>query len=143
MSTTFPERQRGFGIIAAIVILVILAGLSAFIVAVTTTQNITLAQDVQAARAYKAAQAGIEWGIARWLETSPSDTARCGASTPQIDNLDGFWVKITTTLTTTTTTPVLYYCTIQATAWPTGMTASDSGKLGFVERQLTAVVEGF
>lgn len=145
MSTTFPDRQRGLGVIAAIVILVILAALAGFIVSVTTTQNVTFAQDVQGARAYQAAHAGIEWGIARWLGTAPSDTTRCPGTEAslslvgQIGNLDGFTVEVRTALTSSSSRN---FCRFEATARPSGMSASDNGKIGFVERQLSAVVEG-
>ena len=145
MSTTCPNNQSGFGVIAAIVILVILSGLGAFVVSLTTTQSISLAQDVQGARAYQAARAGSEWAIARWLGTAPSDTTRCPGTTASpsvlttISSLDGFSVEVQSALTTSGTQK---YCRFVATAWPTGMTASDAGKFGFVERQISALVEG-
>jgi len=68
-------RQRGFGAIAAIVILVILAGLSAALVSLGTAQHMTSAQDIMSARAQQAARAGTEWGLFRALSTTtPADT---------------------------------------------------------------------
>lgn len=61
------KRQQGFGAIAAIVVLVILALLAAAIVSVSTTQQVTSAQDVMSARAWQAARAGNEWGLYRAL----------------------------------------------------------------------------
>jgi len=61
-------RQRGFGAIAAIVVLVILAVLAAAIVSVSTTQQITSAQDVMAAKAWQAARAGNEFGLYKALK---------------------------------------------------------------------------
>ena len=61
--------QRGFGAVAAIVVLVILAALSAAIVSVGTSQHLTSAQDVLSARAWQAARAGNEWGLYRALQT--------------------------------------------------------------------------
>ena len=55
--------QRGFGVIAAIVVLVILSTLAAAIVALSTTQSMTLSQDILAARATQTARAGTEWGL--------------------------------------------------------------------------------
>ena len=54
---------RGFAIVSAIFILVVLGALGAFIVNVSTNQQIGSALDVQGVRAYQAARAGIEWGI--------------------------------------------------------------------------------
>jgi len=57
------NRQQGFGAIAAIFIVVILAALAAAIVSISTTQQVTSAQDVMSARAWQAARAGNEWGL--------------------------------------------------------------------------------
>lgn len=93
-------RQRGFGAIAAIVILVILAALAGAIVSVGSTQQLTSAQDVMSAKAWQAARAGNEWGLFRalnnqdWLAAGTScDTA------PRTNTLDlradsGFFVTV-------------------------------------------------
>lgn len=72
------KRQYGFGMIAAIVVLVILATLAAAIVAIGNTQQITTAQDVLSTRAWQAARAGNEWGL--YLALNKQDWV--GASTP-------------------------------------------------------------
>jgi MSHA biogenesis protein MshP len=56
-------RQNGFTMVTAIFILVVLAALGAFMVNVSTNQQIGSALDVQGARAYQAARSGIEWGV--------------------------------------------------------------------------------
>ena len=56
-------RQSGFTIVSAIFILVVLAALGAFMVTVSTTQQIGSALDVQGTRVYQAARSGIEWGV--------------------------------------------------------------------------------
>lgn len=60
--------QAGFVLPSAIFLLVILVGLAAFLVNISSTQHITSAQDMQGARAYQAARAGIEWGLYRALD---------------------------------------------------------------------------
>lgn len=55
--------QRGFGIVTAVFLIVVLAALGAFMVTVFGLQQSAGAVDVQSARAYQAARAGIEWGI--------------------------------------------------------------------------------
>lgn len=68
-SSTCPERrraglaERGFGIVTAVFLIVVLAALGAFMVAVFGLQQTAGAVDVQSARAFHAARAGIEWGI--------------------------------------------------------------------------------
>ena len=57
------RRERGFGVIAAIVVLVVLAALAAAVVRLGTVAQTTSAQSVLAARAMQAARAGTEWGL--------------------------------------------------------------------------------
>ncbi|MBU1968365.1 MAG: hypothetical protein KKF18_04000 [Gammaproteobacteria bacterium] len=54
-------KQRGFSLVSAIFLLVVLAGLGAAMVSFSTTQNQGLAMDAMGSRAYQAASAGIEW----------------------------------------------------------------------------------
>jgi MSHA biogenesis protein MshP len=96
------QRQHGVSIIAAIFLLLLFAALAAFMVSLTSTANITSAQDVQGVRAYQAAQAGVEWGL---FQLDPNDNAKidpppitlnCPASTP-LPNIPGFSVVVTCT----------------------------------------------
>ncbi len=56
------HAQHGFSLVTAIFILVILAALGAAMVTFSSAQHGTVAMDMQSARAYQAARAGIEWG---------------------------------------------------------------------------------
>lgn len=79
--------QKGFGAIAAIVVLVILAALSAAIVSIGTAQQIGSAQDVLSTRAFQAARAGNEWGLFKALSSAtPADTWKtCSGLSQTID----------------------------------------------------------
>lgn len=79
--------QRGFGAIAAIVILVMLASLAAAIVSVGTSQHLTSAQDVMSAKAWQASRAGNEWGLYKALkgETWGAGTCDTASRTAQMD----------------------------------------------------------
>lgn len=68
------RRQRGFGAVAVIMILVILAALAAGIVSVSTSQQMASAQDVLAARAWQVASAGTEGGLFKALQNAACDT---------------------------------------------------------------------
>ena len=57
------KRQHGFGAIAAVLVLVLLAALAAAVVRLANTQQVGAAQEYNAARAAQAARAGIEWGL--------------------------------------------------------------------------------
>lgn len=67
-STSFsaaPRRAGGAGLVTAIFLLVVLAGLAVALVTLFGTQRQSAALDEQGARAYQAARAGIEWGLFR------------------------------------------------------------------------------
>jgi MSHA biogenesis protein MshP len=61
------RAQRGIGLVTAIFLLVVLAGLGAAIVNFSITQHTSAALDEQGSHAYQAAKAGIEWGLYREL----------------------------------------------------------------------------
>lgn len=62
--------QQGFSLVSAIFLLVVLAVLGGAMVSFSTTQNQSLAMDVQGSRAYQAANAGIEWA-AYLIQSNP------------------------------------------------------------------------
>lgn len=66
-------RSRGFSIVTAIFLLVILAALGAFILSVSSTQHLSFAKDVDGSRAVQAARLGAEWGAYQVLR-NPSGT---------------------------------------------------------------------
>lgn len=137
MSTICPDRRaRGFAIVSAIFILVVLAALAGFIVSVTSTQAFTFAQDIQGARAYQAARAGTEWGIYQWLATTPS--AACSGTTLSFPDPDLSSFTTTVVATGPTLSGGVNFCTIVATA----RSAGGVGSPGYVEREIRVVVEG-
>ena len=97
----FKNRsQGGFALVSAIFILVILAGLGAAMVTFSGAQQTTVVMDIQSARAYQAARAGIEWGAYRALRVpaftcagSPFTLSFSGA------NLIGFTTQVRCTAT--------------------------------------------
>jgi MSHA biogenesis protein MshP len=80
MSSTFLEqqmmpkhpaskpRQAGFGAMAAVFVLVILATLAAAVARLGWTQQTSFSQDLLAAKANQAARAGLEWGMYQALK---------------------------------------------------------------------------
>jgi len=67
-------RSAGVGLVTAIFLLVVLAGLSVAMVSLYTNQQASADLDVDGARAYQAARAGIEYGLFR-LRRSGCDAA--------------------------------------------------------------------
>jgi len=127
-------RQRGFSIVSAIFLLVVLSALGAFMLTFSNVQQMTSAQDVQGSRAYQAARTGIEWGAYQILQNSGS----CAASTtvPLGGNLSGFNLIVTCNKTTYTeggNTVNLYQITATANSGTVGSTT-------YIERQLQATI---
>ena len=58
-----PSRQQGFAMGIVIAILSAIAIFGASVVLVSTTQHAGAALDLEGAKAYHAARAGIEWGV--------------------------------------------------------------------------------
>ena len=92
--STAGQRQRGFGVIAAIVVLVVLASLAAAVVRFGSVAQSTSAQAMLAARAMQAARAGPEWGL--YQAFKGSWTTCSGASqTLDLTADTGFRVTVT------------------------------------------------
>lgn len=60
-SRRLPRASRGFSIVTAIFLLVVLSFLGVAMVTFSTTQHQSSAMDVLGSRAYQAARAGVEW----------------------------------------------------------------------------------
>jgi len=58
-------RSRGFTLVSAIFLMVVLVVLAVSLVSLGTVQHMTSAQLLQSVRANYAARAGVEWAIAR------------------------------------------------------------------------------
>ena len=61
-------RSAGVGIVTAIFLLVVLAGLGVALVSIFNSQQQGIALDEQGIRAHQAARAGIEWGLFHRLQ---------------------------------------------------------------------------
>lgn len=92
---TCHKRARGSAIIVAIFLLVALATLGAFIVSITSSQQIGSAYDIEGARAYQATRYGSEWGVYQVLKGACSGGDFCALcrvapyATPTSTNLSG------------------------------------------------------
>ena len=126
-------RQRGFAAIAALFILVVLAAMGAFMVSISSSQQLGAAQDVQGSRAYWAAQAGLEWALGS-LGTAP---AACPVP-PAPFVVEGFTLAVSCVRNTFDEGGVarrIYAITSQAS------TGSAAGSVGYVERSVSVVME--
>jgi MSHA biogenesis protein MshP len=62
-TSRIPPRQKGLGALAAVIVLVLLAGLAAAVVRMGWTSQMGTSMDVMGARARHAANAGADWGL--------------------------------------------------------------------------------
>ena len=84
---------RGFSIITAIFLLVVLSALGVALVSISTMQHAESALDVQGARAYQAARAGMEWGVFQ-KRVNGSCVASSSFALPANGALNGFSVTV-------------------------------------------------
>jgi MSHA biogenesis protein MshP len=125
-------RERGFGLVAAMFLIVVIAAVIATMARLAVTQNATTSLAIQQARAYQVARAGLEYGIARVLAG-----AGCADFT-----LAGFAVQMSCVasngpvLEEEGKSAVTVFHTVEATA-TFGVPASPD----YAYRKLTAVVE--
>ncbi len=154
MSTISPERAwarsrragsvaRGFALVAAIFLMVILSSLATVLMNLFSTQQQTLATDLLGSRAYQAARAGIEWAAFGITATAQGSlwTGCAGGTTIPINQMTGtlsvFSVTVTCTYTTTTQgTTNIYVYNLSSTS--TGPSGASLGSLDYVRRTITA-----
>ncbi|MEM7293094.1 MAG: hypothetical protein AAF420_06835 [Pseudomonadota bacterium] len=72
-----PRKQRGVSLIAAIVVLVMLSSMAAFIATITVFHHAGSGLSLQNSRALAAASSGIEWGVwhVRSTDNCPANNA--------------------------------------------------------------------
>lgn len=129
------KHLRGFAILSAIFILVVLAALGAFALTVSSNQQIGSALDLQGVKAYQAARAGIEWGLYRQLRQGYCATAQ---DDPFPDPLFGFTVRVECTpFTDTNSTPPIVVYRIQSTACSQSPCPNTSPGPLYIERRLS------
>lgn len=135
------HTQHGFAAIAAIFLVVVLAALGGFMLTFSNTQQLTSAQDVQGSRAYWAARAGLEWGIASVVASASVPPACPTSPTTLATTLEGgFAVTVTCSradFTEASATPNRFIFQIDAVA----RTAAAPGSVGYIERSISASME--
>jgi len=144
----FPERlkfvrnrEHGFALATAIFILVVLAALAAFLLSISNLEQGRGVLDVQGAKAYQAARAGVEWGAYRVLR---DNSCAAGTSFALPGGLSEFAVTVQCADTPFTEAGIagnVYLITATACNQPSGGT-SCPGLRGqfYVERQLQATI---
>lgn len=91
------RRSAGIGIVTAIFLLVVLAGIGVAAVRIFTAQQAGSSLDLDGARAYQAARAGIEWGLFQQLRNN--SCASASFAMPLDSTLGNFTVTVTCSVT--------------------------------------------
>ena len=131
--------QRGFTLVTAIFILVVLVSLAAATL-ISTSQQLGSAADIQGAKAYQAARAGIEWGVYQVTRASTCSASTTFTLTPA--SLSDFTITVECTpFTDASTGPTVYRIIATACNRPgTGGSCpnTDAGGPGtnYIERRL-------
>lgn len=73
------NRQRGFSLITAVFIVVILSAIAAFMVVTSSRSQLQPQQAQLAANTYQAARAGLEWGIYQAIVNGDVDPNACNS----------------------------------------------------------------
>jgi MSHA biogenesis protein MshP len=136
------SRQRGVTIVTAIFLITVLALLGAFVVSVAGFQQKSSQLDIQGARAYQAARAGIEWGAYQSLRGANVPPAACFGATDLTfagTSLNGFTTTVSCNRTThtelATTVTMDQITAVACNALPPCPSAAPAAD--YVERQIT------
>jgi len=145
---------RGFAIITVIVLVVVLAALGVAIAVISTSGQVASSIDLQGARAYQAARAGVEWGSYQVWNSNP--TSRISATcpipstvsfTPTAPTLASFTVTVSCLKTADPSGfggPAIFTITSVACNMPSGSqcppTNPNAGSLNYVERRITVTL---
>lgn len=152
LRTMQRKAQQGFSLVTAIFILVVLAGLGAAMVILSTAQQQSSTLDILGSRAYQASRAGIEWAAFQIVQSGvvapPSGAggfaALCqtGATRAPVNlagTLSAFSVSVSCNASSaveSATTVWLY--SINSTA--SGVAGATVGSADYVERQMTVTI---
>ncbi len=127
-----PGRQRGFALVAAIFLIVVLSSMGIYIVRISGVQQQTVNVALLGARAFQAARAGVEWGSFQAL-----NSAACTTTLNLTEGgLNGFDVDVTcssSSHTETGNTYNLYVIDVEARA-------GTYGNPDYVSRRMQASV---
>jgi len=146
-------RSRGFSVVAAIFMLVVLALLAVLIASVTGMQQASGQLDVLGVRAHASARSGIEWGAHQVLDPnhtiSDCSMPSCPASPTHLSGLGGSLAGLTVSVTCSQTADTteghrnvrVFQIVATACNQPSGGACPNAAPTsGYVERQLQAVV---
>lgn len=141
-------EQRGFGAMAVLVILVMLASMAAALFRLSSAQSLSVASQSELARALEAAKSGVQWGAYQALKGT---WTACASTSQTLDlrTTTNFYVTVTCSMnsynegeTAPGVAKVVRLYAIGATACNGASAicpdATNSASTGYVERELRA-----
>lgn len=144
------KTQRGFSLVTAIFLLVVLAGLGAAMLTFSTAQQQSSTLDILGSRAYQASRAGIEWAAYQVVQASGAAFASgcrgATAAAPQtaaLSPLAGTLLPFSVSVSCNASSAVenattLWLYNITSTA--SGVGGATAGSPDYVERQMTVTI---
>jgi MSHA biogenesis protein MshP len=140
MKSAWRAGQRGVSIVAAIFLLLLLGGLTALMMTLTSGQHAMTAQHIRGVTAYQAARAGIEWGVYQRVILNSCNNANPARTFGGI--LSEFDVTVTCSdagaASYTEGADTILVKTITSTAVSKGLSV---GHVNYVERELQVTIE--
>ena len=127
------RKQKGFSLVPALFLIIVLAGLGAAAVRISMVQQQTVVLAMQSARAYSAARSGLEWAAYDALANG-----NCGSGTLAYTEggLDGFSVSTDCSSTSHAEGSItVNVYTINAFAW-----SGAFGQPDYVSRRISMTV---
>jgi MSHA biogenesis protein MshP len=134
------RAESGFVLPTAIFLLVILAALAAYMVALSRTSQISSVLDLQGSRAYQAARAGIEWAAWKVVDPQtmpPTSATPCPAS-PTTLTLGGTLAAFKVVVTCVRTPAIDGADAVAIYQITSTATSGVAGEVDYVERQIQA-----
>jgi MSHA biogenesis protein MshP len=135
-------RAKGFALLSAIAILVLLSALAAYLARIAALSQIGAAQDILGSRAYHAARSGVEWGIYKVLIGGTCNASSTSLPAIASDAAVGFHVFVTceSGVPYQEGASSFYVYKITAIACNASTCPPSSLPAGYVERELSATV---
>ncbi|MEI7841675.1 MAG: hypothetical protein WCI39_01480 [Gallionellaceae bacterium] len=132
------KLQRGFSIVTAIFLLVVLAGLGAAMLTFSNVQHQSSAMDVLGSRAYQAARAGIEWAAFQVVNSASNAAAATNCATTFAQNsLGGTLAPFAVTVTCSAASHVEGVSTVWIYDVSSVASAGTLGSNDYVERAIS------
>ncbi len=150
--STAGAAPRGFTLVSAVFILVVLAALGAALAKISVAQHLGSAAEIEAVRAQQGAYAGLEWGAFQVLRVPPPPAAAPACFAPtnfSAAGLPGYTITVNCTRTPSSgtvsdglTSIAFYQLVANACNAPSGGACPASGTPSstYVERQLARTV---